>query len=103
MRAINLIAIFFVLLVASCSSIPSDSATDMPTSSANPNFAKVKVTQDGELFLNGEEVTLDELKEEFARLKAVNGEVWYYRENPSGEMPSIALQVLDAIIDAQLP
>ena|SRR5258708_8762932 len=94
MRVVNLIAVLLCLLVVGCSSTVS------PT---NPNIAKVKVTQNGNLFLNGQETTLDAIKQEFARLKGVKGEVWYYREDPTGNPPTIAMEVIQAVIDAKLP
>jgi PBP1b-binding outer membrane lipoprotein LpoB len=67
------------------------------------NTAQVKVTTDGKLFLNGAETTLDDLKVEFTRLQASGGGVQYYRENPAGEPHPITEQVMQAVIEAQLP
>jgi len=66
-------------------------------------IAKVKVNQTGTIYLNGKVVTIEALKQEFARLKQGNGAVWYYRENPQGEPPPQAMAVIQAIIDANLP
>ena len=66
-------------------------------------IAKVKVNQAGTIYLNGKVVTIESLKQEFARLKQGNGAVWYYRENPRGEPPPQAMAVIQAIIDANLP
>ena len=65
--------------------------------------AKVKVNQTGTIYLNGKVVTIEALKQEFARLKQGNGAVWYYRENPQGEPPPQAMAVIQAIVDAHLP
>jgi hypothetical protein len=96
MRALNLIAVILLLLAAACSSISAGNST-------NTNIAKVKVTSEGKLFLNGQETTLDAIKQEFARLKMVNGMVWYYRENPGGEPHPNAMEVIKAVVDAKLP
>ena len=66
-------------------------------------IAKVKMNQTGAIYLNGKVVTIEVLKQEFARLKQGNGAVWYYRENPQGEPPPQAMAVIQAIIDANLP
>jgi hypothetical protein len=66
-------------------------------------FAKVKVDHTGRIFLNEKQVSLEELKVAFARLKQSNGVVLYYRENPESEPPAEATLVIQAIIDAKLP
>jgi hypothetical protein len=66
-------------------------------------IAKVKVDSAGVIYLNGTLVTIEALKQEFARLKQVNGAVWYYRENPQGQPTPQAMAVIQAIIDAKLP
>lgn len=66
-------------------------------------IAKVKVDRAGTIYLNGKTVTIEELKQEFARLKHSNGAVWYYRENPRREPSVQAMEVIKAIVDAQLP
>lgn len=66
-------------------------------------IAKVKVTKAGVIYLDGRKVTIDELKQEFSRLKQANGAVWYYREDPQGEPPAQAMAVIEAIVEAQLP
>jgi len=66
-------------------------------------ISKVKVDRANTIYLNGKIVTIEGLKQEFARLKQGNGAVWYYRENPHGEPPPQAMAVIQAIIDAHLP
>ncbi len=63
----------------------------------------MKVDRLGAIYLNGRIVTIEALKQEFARLKRGNGAVWYYREDPQGEPPPQAMAVIQAIVDAQLP
>ena len=66
-------------------------------------ISKVKVDRSGTIYLNKRIVTIEVLKQEFARLKEGNGAVWYYRENPQGEPPPQAMAVIQAIVDARLP
>jgi biopolymer transport protein ExbD len=66
-------------------------------------IARVKVDRAGTIFLNGRPVSLEELREEFSRLKGAHGAVWYTRDDPAGEPPPQALKVIDAIIEARLP
>jgi biopolymer transport protein ExbD len=64
---------------------------------------RIKVTQTGIVYLNGKQVSPEELKKAFAELKAKNGSVWYYRENPQGEPPGQTMEVMAAIVEAKLP
>lgn len=72
------------------------------TVQGSAEIAKVKVDQTGTIYLNGKRVTLEELKQEFSRLKQVNGTVWYDRENPQGEPPPQAMAVIQAVVEAKL-
>jgi hypothetical protein len=74
-----------------------------PAAQEAAEIAKVKVTQTGVIYLNGKKASMEELRQEFARLKQVNGVVWYYRENPQEEPPPQAMAVVEAIVEAQLP
>lgn len=64
--------------------------------------ARVKVFKSGAIELNGKKATVEDLKKEFARLKKAGGSVKYYREDPGGEAPPEADQVMKAIIEARL-
>jgi biopolymer transport protein ExbD len=64
---------------------------------------RVKVTQTGIVYLNGKQVSLEELKKDFVELKAKNGSVWYYRDNPQGEPREQAMDVIKAVVEAKLP
>ncbi|MCA1617640.1 MAG: hypothetical protein LC729_04620 [Acidobacteria bacterium] len=99
MKPLYAILIAVTLLGVSC-------AKQSMTNSNELHFARtvrIKVTQVGVIHLNEKVVTLDELKEEFVRLKADNGAVLYYRENPQGEPPEQVTNVMKAVIDAKLP
>lgn len=93
MRLVVLLIV--ALLAVGCS---NDAAATM-----DENVARVKVTADGKVFLNGAETTLDDLRAEFARLQASGGRVQYYREDPTGKPHPIAEQVIQAVIEAKLP
>ncbi len=67
------------------------------------NIAKIKVFADGTILLNDKQVTIDELKTALTKIKDMNGVVWYYRENATGEPPPQATSVIEAIIDLKLP
>ena len=64
---------------------------------------RIKVTQAGIMYLNSKQVSLEELKKALVELKAKNGSVWYYRENPQGEPPEQAMDVIKAIVEVKLP
>jgi hypothetical protein len=57
----------------------------------------------GRYFLNGKCASLEELRRDFARLGHVGGLVFYYKENPTVEMPPEAEAALAAICEARLP
>ena len=78
-------------------------AQQAPTPPDFSEFARVKVTADGQIFLNGNSATLEDLNIEFARLATVGGGVWYYRENPQAEPHPVATQVIEAVVAASLP
>ncbi len=105
MRFLRATLIAFMLLASSCTS-GSDQQADQEQEQAPPEptiIAKVKVDRLGTIYLNGNEVTLEELKQAFARLKEEGGAVWYYRENPEGEPPPQAMAVIVAVGEAQVP
>ena len=64
---------------------------------------KVAVSASGAIALNGKRTTLAALDEEFKRLKAQSGVVWYHRENPASEPHPNATAVVQLVIKYQLP
>jgi hypothetical protein len=78
---------------------------DIPPPGGEPSrpVAKVKVSQAGQIELNGTNVTLEELRVALTSLKDENGEVWYYRERPAGPAPAVATKVISVIANAELP
>jgi hypothetical protein len=65
--------------------------------------AKVAVSADGRVELDGSVASLEELRAAFAELSRADGVVWYYREAADAEPHPLAMEVVQAIIDARLP
>src|SRR5205085_4433689 len=71
---------------------------------ANARVLRVKVTRDGEVYLDGQLKTLDETDAELVRLKKERGAVLYYREESAQHQPHPnALRVIHKIEELQLP
>ena len=103
MRVLRAVLLAFVLLASGCTS-GSDQPADQPQEPPEPTaIAKVKVDRSGTIFLDGTEVTVDELREAFARLKEEGGAVWYHREDPQREPTPEVIAVIEAVVDDQLP
>ena len=65
--------------------------------------AKVKIDERGDIYLNNKPSSLDALGDEFARIKKVNGLVWYYRTSESQPAESSGRAVVNKIIEYRLP
>jgi len=65
--------------------------------------ARVRVYKDGRITLDDEAVTIMDLRRAFDRLKKSRGTVLYYREASQEEPQPIAMEVMRAVVDAQLP
>jgi hypothetical protein len=113
-RTSSLTALLAVAIALSAQGCASKPLTENNSSQGNvvvnkqsaidsSRVARIKVDREGRIFLNEKQVSLDELKDAFARLKQDNGVVWYYRENPEGEPTAEATSVIQAIISAKLP
>jgi len=64
----------------------------------------VKVTQSGEVYLDGRLRTMEEVGAELERLKRERGAVLYYREESAQHQPHPnALRVIHKIEELQLP
>jgi hypothetical protein len=65
---------------------------------------RVKVTQSGEVYLDGQLKTLGEADAELERLKKERGAVLYYREESAQHQPHPnALKIIHKIEELQLP
>jgi len=67
-----------------------------------PNPIKISVLANGEVLLDGQPVTLEELDEALRRGAEQKAVVWYYRENPTAEAPEIVTQVMQRIASHRL-
>jgi|SRR5437588_1174216 len=71
---------------------------------ANTRVLKVKVTQGGDVYLDGRLKTLEEADAELERLKKERGAVLYYREESAQHQPHPnALRIIHKIEELQLP
>ena len=75
---------------------PSAQSSDTPV-------LKVALFADGRLTVDGEASTIQSLQESLRALSAKDGVVWYYREAGQQEPPPIAMEVINAVIEARLP
>jgi len=66
-------------------------------------IVKVAVMSDGRIIIDGRQVTIELVRDEFKKLAERNGRVWYYREAPEREPPPQAKEVMQAIIESRLP
>jgi hypothetical protein len=68
---------------------------------------RVKLFLSGKIEMDGQEMSPAELQEELRKLRLLDGEVWYYRENPHEPLPSnlslIGQFIVDSINALRLP
>lgn len=76
---------------------------ETPEDEINRPVVKVKVSQAGQIELNGTVVSLGQLRYALTKHKEADGVVWYYRERPEEPPPAAAEKVIGLIVDAQLP
>ena len=90
----TLSAILIAIVFAGCKPEPHSEAP----------IIKIGILQSGMMLMNGTEATIDQVEKRLAQLKTEGGSVWYYREaDQDGEPPPEAMQVLNLIIEKQLP
>ncbi len=65
--------------------------------------AKVGVSADGRITLNGNPASIEDVRTAFAELARDDGVVWYYREAADAEPHPTAMLVVQAIVEARLP
>ena len=71
---------------------------------ASTRVLKLKVTQSGDIYLDGQLKTLDETEAELERLKRERGAVLYYREDgPQHQPHPNGLKVIHKIEELKLP
>ena len=86
----------FSFLLGGCSKQSAPPSPDVPV-------LKVAVFADGRLTVDGAAATFQSLQTSLHTLSEKHGVVWYYREAGQQEPPSIATEVIQAVIDAKLP
>src|SRR5262245_59677185 len=85
-----------VALLTRCS---ADRKTPSPA-----HIVKIKVNRDGQILVNDQTTTLEQVKSSLSKLSQSGDDaVWYYRENAGGEPHPNAMLVLQAIVNAKLP
>jgi len=67
------------------------------------SILKLSVLASGAVLLDGEEVSLDQLRERIEAQNAARPVIWYYREASEGEPPPEAMQVMKLVVDNRLP
>ena len=74
---------------------------------ASNQIAKIKVTAAGQLYINKEPATFEEVTKELQRVKELEGIVWYYRENgeqdPTSEQMPIVQALVEKVVELKLP
>jgi len=86
-----------VVLVTSISCLNKSKSADSMT------VARIKLAQNGTIFLNGNPASIEEVKKNLAQLKSSNGLVRVFRENRHSEVTPQEAAVSQAIVDANLP
>jgi hypothetical protein len=73
--------------------------------SVTPNapVLKISVMADGRIAVDGTLATIDSLRVSLKRLAEQKGLVWYYREAGQDEGPPESTEVIQAVIENQLP
>ena len=87
------------VLVSSC----AKDSSEIGVTESSPRILKVMVSEDGRIHLDGTAVSLQALRDEFAAVAGTEATVWYYRANGEADPPEEATQVIQAVIDNQLP
>jgi hypothetical protein len=80
----------------SCSRPPMHVSDDAPT-------LKIAVMADGRITVDGIPAAIDSLHVSLKRLAEQKGVVWYYREAGQAQAPPEAAEVIQAVIENQLP
>lgn len=97
-RSIVVWAAIVLLSVVGCGQ-----ATQPKLQKPSGEILRVHVTAAGVITANNREVSLDDLKQEFARLAAAGGSVLYSRDNPAADPHPNAMKVIQAAAEANLP
>jgi len=68
-----------------------------------PPVLKIAVSANGQLTVDGKASTVQALQKLLLHLSEQHGAVWYYRETGHQNPPPIAMDVMKALVEAQVP
>ena len=104
MKFISVLLIGLALLQLNCSNRvrKAEAAKKFAEWEAN-GIAKVKVDENGQIYLNSKPLSLDELGNEFARIKKLNGVVWYYRLSQTQAAEASGVAIMKKVVEYRLP
>ena len=97
------IPILRILLIISLASWSLTSQGNDEDSKSKCDILQVSVLSSNKVLLFGIEIGIDELSEVFQNTATNKGSVLYYRENPASDPQAISAQILQMVIDNQLP
>jgi hypothetical protein len=93
------ILVLFTFLLGGCGRQSKSQGAVSP----NAPVLKVAVFGDGRLTVDGTPSTMPTLRESLRRLSQQHGVVWYYRETGRQDPPAVAMEVIQAVVEARLP
>lgn len=99
-KSVRLVSVLLgiALFVAACSQEKRAAEEPAP----NGEVVAVHVTAGGIITMNGREVSIDQVRQEFSRLASVRGTVRYSRDNPAADPHPNAMEVIKAAAAANL-
>ena len=94
----------YFLVIASCALVCcSEKPSEEPTAELPQPILKIAVAADGTITLDGNVISLENLREELAAAVGTDPVVWLYRAESEGDPPEESSQVLLAIREKMIP
>src|SRR6185295_8553007 len=104
MKSMVYFLIMLIVLQPSCGKSREDAEQARKLAEMEANgIAKIKVDERGDIYLNNKLTSLDALSQEMARIKGINGIVWYYRGSSNSAAVTSGMLITDKIVEYQLP
>ena len=104
MKRMAYFLIMLVVLQPSCGKSREDAEQDRKLAEREANgIAKIKVDERGDIYLNNKLTSLNALSQELARIKGIDGMIWYYRGSASSAAETSGILITKKIIEYQLP